>query len=134
MRMQKAVRIGKRVVGEGHPTYVIAEIGSNFDGSLVRAKKLARLCKEAGADAYKIQNFLAPKIVSDEGFKNLKIGYQSKWKESVVEVYRKAEFPRAWVKELAQYCKKIGIDLISSGWDTEAVDLLEKIEIGRAHV
>lgn len=127
--MKKSVFIGKREVGPGHPAYIIAEIGSNFDGSLARAKKLAKLCKEAGADAYKIQNFLAPKIVSDQGFKNLKRGYQSKWKESVVEVYRKAEFPRAWVKELAAYCKKIGIDFISSAWDTEAVDLLERVGV-----
>src|SRR3989344_7111515 len=101
MQFNNPIKIGKRLVGLGHPTYVIAEVGSNFDGSLALAKKLAKLCKDAGADAYKIQNFFAPKIVSDEGFKNLKIGYQSKWKESVVEVYRKAEFPRMWVKELS---------------------------------
>lgn len=127
--MKKTVFIGKREIGPGYPAYIIAEIGSNFDGSLARAKKLAKLCKAAGADAYKIQNFLAQKIVSDEGFKKLKIGYHAQWKDSVVEVYRKAEFPRAWVKELAEYCKKIGIDLISSCWDTEAVDLLEDIGV-----
>ncbi|MSU74635.1 flagellar biosynthesis protein FlgA [Candidatus Kaiserbacteria bacterium] len=129
MKFNNPIKIGKRLVGPGHPTYVIAEIGSNFDGSLERAKKLAKLCKDAGADAYKIQNFLAPQIVSEEGFKNLKIGYQSTWKESVVEVYRKAEFPRAWVKELSDYCKKIGIDFFSSPWDTEAVELLEKVGV-----
>ncbi len=117
------------MVGPGHPAYVIAEIGSNFDGDLDRAKMLARLAKEAGADAYKIQNFLAPKIVSDEGFKDLKIGYQANWTESVVEVYRKAEFPREWVKEIADYCSQIGIDFMSSAWDTEAVDLLESVGV-----
>ncbi len=129
MAFAKEIRIGKRLVGPKHPTYVIAEIGSNFDGSLARAKKLAKRCKDAGADAYKIQNFLAPKIVSDEGFKNLKIGYQAKWKESVVDVYRKAEFPRVWVRELARYCRKIGIDFFSSPYDTGAVDLLESVGV-----
>lgn len=123
------IRIGKCEVGEGKPVYIIAEIGSNFDGDLDRAKALAKKCKEAGADAYKIQNFLASKIVSAEGFKNLQVAFQSKWDKPVVEVYKKAEFPREWVKELADYCAEIGIDFMSSPYDTEAVDLLESIGV-----
>ncbi len=129
MTVTKTVQIGKRVVGPGHPAYVIAEIGSNFDGDLQRAKDLALKCKEAGADAYKIQNFLAPKIVSAEGFKNLQVAFQAKWDRPVVEVYKKAEFPREWVKEVADYCKEIGIEFFSSPYDTDAVDLLEEIGV-----
>ena len=129
MAFRKKIRLGKRHIGPGYPAYVIAEIGSNFDGSLTRAKKLARLVKEAGADAFKIQNFLAPKIVSAEGFKNLQVAFQAKWDKPVVEVYKKAEFPRAWIKEVADYCKKIGIDFFSAPYDVEAVDLLEKVGV-----
>ena len=125
----KQVHIGARTIGLNNPTYIIAEIGSNFDGNLARAKKLAKKCKEAGADAYKIQNFLASKIVSAEGFKNLKVAFQSKWDKPVVDVYKKAEFPRSWVKELAAYCAEIGIDFMSSPYDVEAVDLLEDIGV-----
>lgn len=129
MRFMQEIRIGRRLVGPGHPAYVIAEIGSNFDHSLTRAKKLAKLVKEAGADAVKIQNFSAPKIVSGEGFKNLQVAFQAKWDKPVVEVYKAAEFPRKWLKSISDYCKKISIDFISSPYDTEAVDLLEKINI-----
>jgi sialic acid synthase SpsE len=122
----KSISIGKRRIGEGEPAYIIAEIGSNFDGDLDRAKALALKCKEAGADAYKIQNFLAEKIVSAIGFKNMQIAFQSKWDKPVVEVYKKAEFPREWVKELSDYCAEIGIDFFSAPYDTDAVDLLEK--------
>jgi sialic acid synthase SpsE len=125
----KSISIGKRKVGEGYPTYIIAEIGSNFDHDLGRAKRLADLCKEAGADAYKIQNFRAPKIVSNEGFKDLQIAFQAKWDKPVVEVYRAAEFPREWLQEIADHCKKIGIDFFSAPYDTEAVDMLEKIGV-----
>jgi sialic acid synthase SpsE len=125
----KQVKIGSRLVGDGCPAYVIAEIGSNFDGDLARAKELARLAKECGADAYKIQNFLAPKIVSNAGFKDLKLAFQAAWDKPVVEVYKKAEFPREWVREVATYCKEIGIDFFSSPYDTEAVDLLEDIGV-----
>jgi N-acetylneuraminate synthase len=125
----KTVTIGKREIGHGMPVYIIGEVGSNFDGDLGRAKSLAKKCKDAGADAYKIQNFLASKILSAEGFKNLQVAFQSKWDKPVVEVYRKAEFPRQWIKELADHCTKIGIDFMSSPYDTEAVDLLEAIGV-----
>jgi N-acetylneuraminate synthase len=118
------ILIGARKVGPQHPAYIIAEIGSNFDGDLNRAKTLAKRCKEVGADAYKIQNFLAPKIVSSEGFKNLQISFQAKWKRPVVDVYKAAEFPRDWVAELATYCRDIGIDFLSAP-TMAAVDLLE---------
>src|SRR3989338_8841988 len=125
----KNITIGSHIVGRGKPAYIIAEVGSNFDGDLKRAKHLAKQCKKAGTDAFKIQNFLAPKIVSSEGFKNLQVAFQKKWKKPVVEVYKEAEFPRKWVKELADYCTGIGIDFLSSPYDEEAVDLLEAIDI-----
>jgi sialic acid synthase SpsE len=65
------IRIGSHLLGEKHPTYFIADIAANHDGSLERAKKLIHLAKEAGADAAKFQNFRAPKIVSDYGFRSL---------------------------------------------------------------
>lgn len=121
------IKIGSRLVGPGQPAYIIAEVGSNFDGDLERAKLLAKMSKDAGADAYKIQNFLAPKIVSSEGFKDLQVAFQAKWDKPVVEVYKNAEFPREWVKEVADYCKEIGIEFFSSPYDTDAVDLLEEL-------
>lgn len=123
------INIGERHIGVSNPVYIIAEIGSNFDGDLQRAKHLADLAKSAGADAFKIQNFSAPKIVSEKGFKNFSISFQSKWDKSVVEVYKKAEFPRKWIKDLSDYCESINIDFLSSPYDKEAVDLLEEVDI-----
>lgn len=125
----KEVNIGSHSIGEGHPTYIISEVGSNFDGDLERAKHLAKLSKDLGADAYKIQNFLAPKIVSNTGFQNLQVSFQAAWDKPVVEVYRKAEFPREWLKELSDYCRKIDIDFFSAPYDREAIDLLEEIGV-----
>jgi N-acetylneuraminate synthase len=123
------ISIGKRKIGAGNPAYIIAEVGSNFDGSLRRAKALAKLAKKCGADAYKIQNFRAREIVSAAGFKNLKVAFQSKWKKPVVDVYKAAEFPRGWLRELSDHCREIDIDFFSSPYDTEAVDLLESIHV-----
>ena len=70
-------------------TYFIADIAANHDGSLARAKKLIKLCSQAGADAAKFQHFKAETIVSDRGFKKVgKLSHQSKWKSGVFDVYK----------------------------------------------
>ena len=53
----KTLKIGNKKIGIKHPTYFIADIGANHDGSLARAKKLIRLAKFSGADAAKFQHF-----------------------------------------------------------------------------
>ena len=68
----KTFKIKKKKIGINLPTYFIADIGANHDGSLSRAKKLILLAKQAGADAAKFQHFSAKTIVSDLGFKKLK--------------------------------------------------------------
>ena len=69
--MAPHVAIGDRLVGDGHPTYFIADVAANHDGDLERAKALIHLAAEAGADAAKFQNFQAARIVSDQGFQRL---------------------------------------------------------------
>jgi len=123
------IRLGDRIIGDERPTYIIAEIGSNFDRNLEQAKKLVDLAKAAGADAVKFQSFLAEKIVSKDGFKNLKISFQAKWKKSVYEVYKEAELPREWHQEIAEYCRKKRIAFFSSPYDEEAVDLLDELGV-----
>ena len=54
------IQIGSRWIGKDHPTYFVADIAANHDGSLERAKYLIKLAKQAGADAAKFQNFSAP--------------------------------------------------------------------------
>ena len=49
------VRIGSRVVGGGHPAYVVAEIGLNHNGDVELAKQLIDVAADAGADAVKFQ-------------------------------------------------------------------------------
>lgn len=115
------------MVGEGHRCYVIAEIGSNFDGSLAKAKKLIKLAKECGADAAKFQAFKTELLLSEKRFEK-KSAFQSRWKKSVWQTYKDAELPRNWHKKLNDYAKKIKIDFFTSPWDFEAVDILTKLK------
>lgn len=121
------IQIAERLIGLEHPTYFIADVAANHDGSLERAKYLIRLAKQAGADAAKFQNFSAPKIVSDYGFKSLggQASHQASWNKSVFEVYQDASIPFEWTPELKAVCEEVGIHYFSSPYDFEAIDYLD---------
>jgi sialic acid synthase SpsE len=118
------LRIHDRLVGTDHPTYFIADVAANHDGSIERARMLIRLASEAGADAAKFQNFRAPRIVSDYGFKHMdaKVSHQASWKRSVYEVYDGASLPFEWTPILKAECERAGIQYFTSPYDYEAIE------------
>ena len=121
------IQIGSHRLGKDHPTYFIADISANHDGDLERAKMLIRLVKESGADAAKFQNFRAPEIVSDFGFKGMgtQVTHQATWEKSVFKVYQDASIPFEWTPVLKDECDREGIDYFSSPYDFEAIDMLD---------
>jgi len=126
----KEIRIGNKIIGVGHPTYIIAEIGANFDKNIDKAKRLIDSAKIAGADCAKFQTFSTPKIVSEGGFSRMKLeGVHGSWGRTVSEVFKDAEFPREWHQEISDYCKKVSIDFSTSPYDFEAVDLCIKLDV-----
>lgn len=120
------IKIRKHKISKDSPTYFIADVAANHDGSLSRAIKLINLAKESGADAVKFQHHNVKKYVSDYGFKNLgkKLSHQEKWKKSVFQVYKEAEVPRKWTETLIKHCKKINITFLSTPYDLDTVDYL----------
>jgi sialic acid synthase SpsE len=129
------IHIGKHAIGLNHPTYFIADIAANHDGDLERAKMLIRLAKDSGADAAKFQNFRAPKIVSDYGFRQLgsQLSHQASWKKSVYQIYQEASIPFEWTGVLKEECNQAGIDYFSAPYDFEAIDMLDPyVEVYKA--
>jgi len=126
----KNIRIGNRIIGEDRPTYFIAEIGGNFDGSIEKARKLIDAAKAAGADCAKFQTFTSDTIVSEGGFSKMELhGVHGSWGRKVSEVFKDVEFPMEWHKEIADYCQKVGIDFSTSPYFKEAVDLCVKLNV-----
>lgn len=119
--------IKRRKIGLDYPTYFIADIAANHDGSLDRAKKLICLAKDAGAEAAKFQHFTAEKIVSAYGFETMKDqkSHQGKWKKPVFQVYQEASLPWAWTPKLRTHCEKVGIHFFSAPYDLETIDKLD---------
>lgn len=129
MNYKSEIRIGEKTISINNPTYFIADIASNHDGDLQRAKELIWLAKEAGANAVKFQHFKADKIVSDFGFKSLnrKSSHQTNWKKSVYDVFKQYEFNRNWNNELKIEATKADIEFFTTPYDYEAVEEIDHL-------
>ncbi len=127
MQSNSTLNINGKNIGPGHKTYFIADIAANHDGDLSRAKELIHLCAEAGADAAKFQHFQAETIVSARGFNDMgnKQSHQSKWKKSVIEVYKEASVNLNWTEELKETCENAGIPFFTTPYSLELVDELD---------
>ena len=124
--MSVEFEIEGRALGEFRPTYFIADIGANHDGSLARALELIDAAARAGADAAKFQNFHADRIVSQRGFERLgNIAHQAAWKKSVYETYEDAQIAEEWTTSLRDACTRAGIAYFTSPYDVESVDLVD---------
>ncbi|MBX3520743.1 MAG: pseudaminic acid synthase [Xanthobacteraceae bacterium] len=125
--MPKTFEIAGRKIGPGHPTYVIAEISANHNGSLERTKDLITRAKNAGADAVKIQTYTADTMTIEHdgpGF----VVEDGPWKgRHLHELYDKAHMPWEWHAPLFEHAKAVGITLFSTPFDTTAVELLERL-------
>ena len=111
------------------PTYFIADIAANHDGSLERALALIRLAAESGANAAKFQNFKAETIVSRKGFQELgrKLTHQAKWKKDVYEIYQDAALPIEWTENLRAECLSTGIDYFTAPYDLGYIDYFSNL-------
>ena len=106
------------------PTYFIADIAANHDGSLERALELIKIAADAGANAAKFQNFRAKTIVSQRGFNELgkKLTHQAKWENDVFDVYNAAALPIEWTEALIEECQKNKIDYFTAPYDLDYID------------
>jgi len=127
----KKVKIANRWVGNGEPVFIIAEAGSNHNGSLAQAKRLIDVAAEAGADAVKFQTFKAEKLYSKKtpDMSYLKKSKLLKKGQTVWDLLKKNELPRGWQKTLSDYCKKQKIVFLSTPFDLEAVDELDALKM-----
>ena len=63
--MSRVININGRLVGDGAPAYIIAEMSANHAGSIERAKEIIHAAKEAGADCIKIQTYTPDTLTID---------------------------------------------------------------------
>lgn len=121
--MAREVKIGNRWVGDGHPAYVVAEIGVNHNGSVEIAKKLIDEAYRSGVDAVKFQKRTPELCVPRDQWEIMR---ETPWGYiSYIEYRRKMEFQQAEYAEIDTYCRELGIPWFASVWDEPSVEFLE---------
>ena len=121
--------INNRIIGDGNPIYIIAEMSANHNKNIKTALKIIEAAKKSGADAVKIQTYSADTMTIDCNNKHFLLK-DTIWKgQTLYELYSKASTPWEWYPELKDKAQKIGIDIFSSPFDHTAVDFLEKMDI-----
>ncbi len=126
--MNKIITIDGKEIGEGRPTYIIAEMSANHLMDFDRAKEIIRLAKESGADAIKLQTYRPDTITIDCRGEEFLATKGSPWEGmNLYELYKTAYTPWEWHQALFDYAKELGITCFSSPFDFTAVDLLEEL-------
>ncbi len=124
--MTRELKFGYRTVGDGHPAYVIAEIGINHNGDLETAKQMIDAAVHAGVDAVKFQK-RTPEIATPPDQQNQM--RETPWGYITYLEYRhKVEFNEEQYCEIENYCKQKGITWLGSVWDEPSVDFMEKFD------
>lgn len=126
---RKEIEIAGNKIGEGNPLFFIAEAGVNHNGKLEIAKKLVDVAVEAGAEAVKFQTFKAQKVIG-KGAK--KADYQIKTtdpNESQLEMLKKLELSQKDFIELKEYCDKRKIIFLSTPFDLESLEFLQRLNV-----
>ena len=122
------IKIGSRLVGDGHPCLISLEPGATHTG-LESAKALTKAAADRGADAIKLQTRTSDKLMAT---RDTQIEYdtvQGTKKESVYEAMKRRELtPDEW-KELKKYADGLGLLFISAPSDKETVDLLVEMDV-----
>lgn len=113
-------------IGQEEPTYIIAEIGINHNGSLDIAKKLIDEAADAGCSAVKFQKRTPELCVPRDQWN---IERDTPWGRMTYMEYRhKVEFSFVEYVEINRHCRERGIDWFASCWDELSVDFIEQFD------
>jgi N-acetylneuraminate synthase len=124
--MKRELRIGKQWVGDGHPTYIVGEIGINHNGDIEITKQLIDLAKWAGANAVKFQKRTPELAVPADQRDKMR---ETPWGYISYLDYRyKVEFGEEQYRQIDAYCKQKGLDWFVSVWDEGSVDFMQAFD------
>ena len=122
------VAVGDRLVGTGHPVYVIAELSANHRHDLGVAKAIVAAASDAGADAVKLQTYTADTMTIDADTPPFRVGAGTLWSgRNLYDLYREAAMPWEWHGELQAMANGLGLDLFSTPFDAGAVAFLDDL-------
>ena len=124
--MGNCVKIADKFIGDGHPCFIIAEIGINHNGSVSMAKKMIDIALTTGCDAVKFQKRTVDVVYTKE---ELAKERNSVFGKTNGDLKRGLEFGYKEYKEIDEYCKDKGILWFASCWDEASVDFIDQFDV-----
>ncbi|SIS47248.1 N-acetylneuraminate synthase family protein [Insolitispirillum peregrinum] len=125
--MVAQMKIGSRLIGDGHPVFVMAEAGANHNGDLGLAKQLVDVAKAAGADCVKFQTFTAAEFCADRTKTFTYFSQGQQVTESEYEMFRRLEFTREEWVELMAYCDQQQIMFLTTVQDPVNLEMMQDL-------
>ena len=123
---RKCVKIANKMVGDGYPCFIIAEIGINHNGSVDLAKKMIDIAVTTGCDAVKFQKRTVDIVYTRE---ELAKERHSVFGNTNGDLKRGLEFGEEEYREIDDYCSRHGILWFASCWDIPSIDFMEKFNV-----
>lgn len=120
-----ALNIGTQTVGDGHPCFVIAEIGINHNGDVTQAKRLISVAAAAGCNAVKFQKRTVDVVYSAA---ELAKPRESPFGETNGDLKRGLEFGLEHYQEIDRYARDSGMPWFASCWDEASVDFIDQFD------
>lgn len=128
--MNKEIKIGKHIISENSPTFIIAEMSANHLMDFDRAVAIMQAAKDAGADAIKIQTYTADTITLDCDDPCFQITQGTIWDGTTLhKLYQTAYTPWEWQPKLQKIAEEMGLEFFSSPFDFSAIDFLEEMNV-----
>jgi len=120
------VRINQTDIGTGCPTYIVAELSANHNGSLDRALATIRAAAEAGVNAIKLQTYTPDTLTINCSSPEFLVQGDGPWAgRSLYDLYQEAHTPWEWHPRLFGEARACGLDVFSTPFDSAAVELLQ---------
>jgi len=122
--MAREIRIADRIIGDGYPTFIVAEIGINHNGSVEFAKRMIDASLLAGVDAVKFQKRTPELCVPPEERDRMR---DTPWGYiSYLDYRHRVELGEEEYRQIEAYCKERNILWFASVWDEPSAEFMEK--------
>src|SRR3989344_7730542 len=117
--------VGKRIIGPGAPTFIIAEAGLNHNGSVQRAMELIDAAADAGADAVKFQKRNLAEVYQQKILDNPNAAEQKY--QYLIPLLKEFELPDEAFVEMEKHAAQRGVMFLVNPWDKQSADAIENL-------
>ena len=124
----RGVQIGNKMVGDGHPVLIVAELSANHNHDLDLALRTIDAVARSGADAVKLQTYTPDTITFPAVSEVFRIRSNSSWHgRTLYDLYSEAYTPWEWHAQLFDRAIENGLVCFSSPFDPSAIAFLEDL-------